>query len=170
MTLVLTELSRHGIAMAADTALTLNTPSYDTRHSSPRVYHGAVKLQRVPTITAGISVCGAGKVGVVDADIWLREFVQREEENYTNLESFANLLMNELNRIIDPEPYAQMGFHLAGFAEDLPCFYHIHNKTNEHTFFASLDRPPRITQTIHTLLGTVTTFCTRSFLELSKTI
>ncbi len=150
-TLVLTELSKYGVAMAADTALTQNTPRGDARSLERRVYHGAMKLRPIPKIVAGVSVWGEGKIGTVDTDIWLRDFIGSHEPDYTDLETFARLLKDSLNTIIGvPEQEkhnAPLGFHLAGFRDTdagrLPCFYHIHNKTKDGAFFASLDRPPQ---------------------------
>jgi len=54
MTLVLSEVSYFGVAMAADSAVTFGTG---------RVYIGAQKLLRVPQIDAGLSVWGRGTGG-----------------------------------------------------------------------------------------------------------
>jgi hypothetical protein len=158
MTLVLTELSKLGIAMAADTALLQKTPTYDTTQLEPRVYHGAMKLRPIPKIKAGVSVWGDGRVGTVDTDIWLREFIVREEQRYDDLQSFASVLREKLNNTVDPLPTnqtnARMGFHLAGFEDTKngkqPCFYHIHNGTSQffndidpRIFNANFDRPPQ---------------------------
>jgi hypothetical protein len=161
MTLVLTELSRYGIAMAADTARLQMTPTYDTKQLEPRVYHGVMKLRYIPKIVAGVSVWGQGRIGAVDPDIWLRDFIVREAPHYHDLASFANLLRDSLNSIIDPLPtdqtQAKMGFHLAGFQDTekgkLPCFYHIHNGASQYfknldsrIFNANFDRPPQAYQ------------------------
>jgi len=158
MTLVLTELSKNGIAMAADTALLQKTPTYDAAQLEPRVYHGVMKLRPIPKITAGVSVWGGGKVGTVDTDIWLRDFIRREETHYHDLPSFATLLRDKLNNIVEPldkdTASARMGFHLAGFQDTkegrFPCFYHIHNGTSQYfkdidptVFNVNFDRPPQ---------------------------
>lgn len=62
MSLVLTELSNHGVAMAADAAVTC---------PSGRVFVGAQKLLPVRILNAGVSVWGLGRVSATDADIWL---------------------------------------------------------------------------------------------------
>ncbi len=56
MTLVLTEISKTGIAMAADSALTKDRPLPGKQVNVPRVYTGAKKLFQIPKLKAGISI------------------------------------------------------------------------------------------------------------------
>lgn len=53
MTLVLTELNEHGIAMAADSAVTSQVP-LPRGGSTYRVLHGAKKLQPVPVAVRNV--------------------------------------------------------------------------------------------------------------------
>lgn len=135
MTLVLSELSQYGIAMAADTAVTMQTITTDQRGFF-RVYYGATKLRPIFKLQAGVSVWGQGKIDNVDSDVWLAEFIVRNQNNYNSIRDFAILLQNELRTHIpdiDPQqhPLGTIGFHLAGFVDSegqkLPTFWHIHN-------------------------------------------
>lgn len=91
MTLILTELSEYGIAMAADTAVTMLSRSTVTR-SFERVYFGVRKLRPIFKIQAGVSVWGQGEINGVDTDVWLGEFITRREDDYNSLQEFAILL------------------------------------------------------------------------------
>jgi hypothetical protein len=143
MTLLLTEISRYGIAMAADSALSVPTLLPVERQYIYRVYFGATKLRPIPKLQAGISWWGEGKIGGVDTDVWLLDFIHRNEAQYNTLRQFAILLRNQLREQIRPIPttdgealrYGSIGFHLAGFTRRqnslLPTFWHIHNGQSE---------------------------------------
>lgn len=141
MTLVLTEISRFGIAMAADSAVTSDIP-LPNGGADTRVLTGVKKLQVIPKIKAGISVWGEGDIEVKDerypTDIWLKYFIENRKDDYSSLHDFAVLLQDELRTCISPidvnnlqEEFGTIGFHLAGFVDwqgkMTPTFYHIHN-------------------------------------------
>ncbi|HER54302.1 MAG TPA: hypothetical protein ENO13_00165 [Candidatus Bathyarchaeota archaeon] len=143
MTLIITELSSYGISMVADSAITMDIIMPITRVIGHRVYFGATKLRPIPKLEAGISFWGEGQIGDIDTDVWILNFIQRNEENYESLEDFASLLQDELREyvpeIIDPQDlrYGTLGFHLAGYENHnddmLPTFWHIHNGQSETT-------------------------------------
>ncbi len=154
MTLVLTELSNFGIAMAADTALTVRCSS-----AEERVYYGAKKLLNIPKLNAGISWWGEASVNKIDTDIWLDNFIIANKKKYNSLDEFAILLRDELRKYVsaidvNKYPYGTRGFHLAGFVEyngqKQPAFYHIHNgkstatdkKIDAKIINANFDCPP----------------------------
>jgi len=122
MTLVLTELSKFGVAMAADSAVTF---------PGGRVYIGAQKLLPVYKLNAGIAVWGQGEIGNEDADIWLQKFIDNKTENNMSLWNFAELLADGLNKAFSGVIKERMGVHVAGFDKKQgifgPVFYHIHN-------------------------------------------
>jgi len=135
MTLVLTEISPFGIAMAADSAVTITRKMLDGKPVT-RVLTGVRKLQAIEKLEAGISMWGAGDIGGTDSDIWLDQFIRARQNEYYSLESFATLLQNELRNYIpridmNENPEGTIGFHLAGFVDlngrRAPTFYHIHN-------------------------------------------
>ena len=152
MTLVLTQLSKHGIAMAADSAVTSEVPAPGggTMH---RVLHGVQKLQMITHIEAGISCWGMGRVDGIPTDIWMRDFIQRSQATTPDLQTFATTLADELNNIFPPKS-PNGGFHVAGFVQTptgkLPAFYHVHNGASQYyaginpdIFNANFDMPPR---------------------------
>ena len=154
MTLIITELSEFGIAMVADSAVTIEekTPSGD---SIPRVLNGAQKLQVVPYLGAGISMWGIGTIRTplwpISTDVWIVDFIQRHA-HVTSIDEFANelarKLQNDVGNIKEP-----MGFHLAGYVEQygkrMPTFYHVRNVDGTylhyeyHDFIPGQDFPPR---------------------------
>lgn len=123
MTLVITELSRLGVAMAADSAVTFP--------SSDRVYIGAQKLLPIYQINAGVSIWGRGNVNGVDADVWVQNFIEDNIPNGMSLWDMANKLAEELNEAFGGALSNRMGIHVGGFDERNgirgPAFYHIHN-------------------------------------------
>jgi hypothetical protein len=143
----MTELSKYGIAMAADSAVTQETYSYDTSQLKHRIYLGARKLRPIPKISAGISIWGNGKVGYVDTDIWIKEFISREEKNYSSLADFADHLTRKLNEIGGSTSGSPtLGFHLAGYQKaqngKFSCCYQIFDGFKEG-FRNQLAKPPR---------------------------
>lgn len=130
MTLVITELSDAGIAMAADSAI--------TRLSGGRIVEvdqqGWRKLLRVPRINAAVSYWGTiGAVTQVQFDNWLQNVI--DTENYDDLDTFAERLANALNTACHNHPLPNgndMGIHVAGYSQwsdgvRRPVFYHVHN-------------------------------------------
>jgi hypothetical protein len=156
MTLVLTELTPHGIAMAADSAVTyqnLQTGLYRVRSNA------AQKLQVIPHLNAGISCWGMGDIEGVNTDQWLSDFIT-SSTSLSNLTDFANELARQLNVKIaqNPSDQGRLGFHLAGFEQDAgtatPSFFHVHDGRSEvlerrgvtvdpHKFNANHDMPPQ---------------------------
>jgi hypothetical protein len=150
MTLILTELSRLGIAMAADSALTqeLRKPNGTM---GDKVYYGAQKLFIVPNLMAGIAYWGWGDIPQPSSDwshkdklerteLWLPHFLDENKEHYNSLSMLAQLLEKELrNRIpkidVNEYPYGDGGIHLAGYesrdGQLLPTFWHIHNGVSQ---------------------------------------
>lgn len=159
MTLVLTELSKFGIAMAADSAMTYGT---DVK----RTLNGVQKLQIIPKLNTGIACWGEGEINGIETDIWLDKFIKDRKKEYNSIDEFALLLQKQLREYIDEIDatklnfmFGTIGFHLAGFVEyqneQVPTFYHIHNgrslalehryiKINPNIVNANHDLPPNI--------------------------
>ncbi len=114
MTLTLTELSAHGVAMAADTALTKNAITYDGS-KQPRIYHGVIKLHPIKALSAGISFYGDGLIEDADTELWVSGFIRNEARNHETMSSFGTVLAGKLNTIIKPSKILTLGFDLAGF-------------------------------------------------------
>jgi len=131
MTLVLTELSTVGIAMAADSAITKFSPQGKIIEVDQQ---GWVKLVRAPSIRAGVSYWGfVGSVTQVQFDMWLKRVIDRED--YEDLPSLAQRLADALNEAAGQEPLDEghdVGIHVAGYHQwqdgiSRPFFFHVHN-------------------------------------------
>jgi len=161
MTLVLTELSSFGIAMAADSAVTHTQTQTGLKYVIP---NAAQKLQVVPHLNAGISCWGLGSINNIPTDQWLSNFIN-SSISLTTLQSFADELAIQLNAQVPPNTSgnSRLGFHLAAFENytgvPTPSFYHIHDgpstalqqrgiTVNPHQFNANHDMPPQMTQQI----------------------
>ena len=163
MTLILTEISNLGIAMAADSAVTeeIATPSGTPEY---RVLTGVNKLHVIDKLNAGVSIWGQGEIVVggnkVYTDIWLRDFIQNQRANYNSLSDFATLLQNEMRNYIAPinatlKPLGTIGFHLAGYVDHnghpTPTFYHIHNGNSQALSLRGIRINPSIVNANHDL-------------------
>lgn len=161
MTLVLTELSSLGIAMAADSAVTRTQIQTGLSHAIP---NAAQKLQVIPHLNAGISCWGLGTIAGTPTDQWLSTFIS-SSASFTTLQSFANELARQLNTQVSPNTSgaSRLGFHLAAFENysgtPTPSFYHIHDgpsttlqqrgiTVNPNQFNANHDIPPQAFQQI----------------------
>jgi hypothetical protein len=120
MTLVLTELSEAGIAMAADSAITIS--------NTIRQWE---KIIRVRRINAAVSYWG--RIGLIAPgrfDHWLKDWI--EHAVYSDLPSFAAALADHLNATCQGRTIREpAGIHVAGITcwarGPTPTFYHIHN-------------------------------------------
>lgn len=129
MTLVLTELTRLGVAMAADSTVTFTHTATGRSFATPGA---ARKLQIVPNLAAGVSCWGMGTIGGLATDEWLSNFIA-SNAGIRDLASFANQLTSALQTTVGSSPAGQsrLGFHLAGIedhdGQPVPSFYHIHD-------------------------------------------
>src|SRR4051812_38626445 len=90
MSLVLTELSEAGIAMAADSAISMQSKGQTVSREMWK------KLLKVPKIKAGISYWGT--IGLITSerfDVWLEWKIAQGA--YADLRSFADYIAAELN-------------------------------------------------------------------------
>ena len=130
MSLVLTELSKAGIAMATDSAISMLVNGQITTVDQKRWR----KLLKVQKIGAAVSYWGSiGYITTERFDDWLER--QIRDGNYTDLPSFADYLSATMNKACAGKPLPQgqpVGIHVAGFHKwcdgiQRPTFYHIHN-------------------------------------------
>ncbi len=159
MTLILTELTRHGIAMAADSTL---TEVDDVTGVSQAIANATQKLHQVPHLSAGVSLWGSGEVGGQFTDQWVADFIQ-SSSSFSSIGEFASELADRLNAVVGPnvDGDAHLGFHVAGFVEHdgvpTPTFYHVHDgpstslerrgiKIDPNRFNANHDVPPNLAQ------------------------
>lgn len=155
MTLVLTELTSYGIAMAADSAVTsINNATGQTSVRN----NAATKLQKITYLNAGASCWGLGRISGTPTDKWLANFIA-SNSSLSTLSSFATALESELNKVVTADPNGSLGFHLAGYEKVVgingPSFYHIHDgpsttlqqrgiTVNPSRFNANHDMPPNL--------------------------
>lgn len=142
MTLIVSEVSRHGIAMATDSADTWE-PVGDWglpsgKEAEPVLRTGAKKLVRIDEIDAAIAGWGIACLGtracpeklVVPLDAFLLDFASEVKSNESLEEVGSRLSQCVNNRIVPGMPGTQGGFHLAGYTEEegqrFPALYHIH--------------------------------------------
>ena len=139
MTLIVSEVSKFGIAMAADSAITETYPPSWALNSGipvpPTVRVGAQKIIPIKTINAAIAVWGFGTVGMpanldaqIPIDSFLLDFAESINAN-TSLEEVGNKLAGAINPLIKVGG-VRGGFHLAGYSQEkgvrFPALYHIH--------------------------------------------
>lgn len=179
MTLILTEITQLGIAMAADSAVTSTVPLAENR-SITRVLTGVQKLQRIPRINAGISCWGQGNIGSLPTDVWLNDFIRSQESQYNSLEEFAQLLERKLRReippLLDPSDIelrlGTAGFHLAGISEyngrNYPDFWHIHNGRSERLEERDIEINPYIINANHDIPPEVMASLPQNALQLTR--
>ena len=135
MTLVITEVSKVGIAMAADSAISYG---FDTQgRPIERQQKHWEKLVRVPAIKAAVSYWGV--IGRVHRqfNLWLKRVIDDgwQRGNYNDLETFADYLADVMNKACGGKPLSKdeyVGIHVAGYSnwsdgEKRPVFYHVHN-------------------------------------------
>ena len=130
MSLILTELSKVGIAMVTDSAISMLV---NGRISTVDQQEWR-KLLKVQRIGAAISYWGSiGYITKERFDTWLERQIQNG--HYEDLPSFADYLAAEMNKACGGKPLPNgqpAGIHVAGFHEwrdgvRRPTFYHIHN-------------------------------------------
>jgi len=129
MTLVLTELSSDGIAMVADSAVTMINRASGAVSVSPTP---AKKLQYVPYLNAGVSCWGMGRIGTATTDDWLSNFIS-SGSGASSIGEFASALACALQAEVggNPDGECRLGFHVAGFetynGSQVPSFFHVHD-------------------------------------------
>jgi hypothetical protein len=130
MTLILTELSHAGIAMAADSAISKSVNGKIVTKDQLQWN----KLLRVARINSGVSYWGSiGLIAKGRFDEWLDQKIQNG--SYTDLRSFTDYLAGEMNYAVGNKPLGkdqQVGIHVAGFERSpdgtsMPTLFHIHN-------------------------------------------
>lgn len=137
MTLIITEISQYGIAMVADSAVTVQE-TLPSGRTELRVLNGARKLQAIPYLKAGLSAWGMGTLKgstwEASTDLWLADFIAQNRAIAT-LDDFANTLADQLQGIVGSTE-TEMGIHLAGYVEvnghSMPSFYHVRNNDGDY--------------------------------------
>lgn len=126
MTLVVSEVSRHGIVMIGDSAVT-----YSRGDEIVDVKRGAVKVQYSPDLNVGISMWGWGMARGQSLDRWIADFLSSQARLKPNLEQLGSSLAQQINEIrrefnVPMDETARSGFHLAGYDNGVPRLWHVH--------------------------------------------
>jgi len=128
MTLVLTEITHHGIVFATDR----NILKWDPAPAEQTLLGRAQKLFPVPNLEAGICYYGLAQIGGILMGQWLPTFIQTANR-ISSLRDFAFRLAETLNKasLLTNEKGMPLGFHLAGYVKvrnlRVPSFWHIRN-------------------------------------------
>jgi len=138
MTLVVTEISKHGIVMAADSAITQK--SFTDNQITVRT--GMQKIIPIPYLKGAMGFWGDSSVLSTDLpkrpvstlDRFLVDFVERHED-CKSIESFGQKLCDDLNSKIEIGKY-RLGIQLTGYKNGddniTPRIFHLHTgKENE---------------------------------------
>ncbi len=125
MSLVVSEVSRHGIVMVGDSAVTTlqNAEIVGVRAD-------AAKIQYTSKANVGIAMWGCGQVGEKPLDSWIAAFLESSIGSQDGLEIIGQRLAQQLNGEHEQagRPWSELvcGFHLAGFKDALPRLWHVH--------------------------------------------
>lgn len=124
MTLIVSEISKKGIVMVGDSAITC------TNGQTKYVKGGAAKVFYSPYQNIGFSIWGYASTGTIRLDEWIKLFIERNNDINDTIEEIGLKLIDELNstyeKISKPWSTKSFGIHLAGFKNNLPCLYHLH--------------------------------------------
>jgi len=135
MTLVLSSVSRFGLVMVGDSAITTThlTGTLPSGDPIPRYARfGAQKVKRVPNRPIGISFWGMGRIGPIPTDIWLDDFFAHQVQPQHTLDDICNTLADQVNTAFGLSGQDDLGgFHVGSILNNaneqpLPVLYHIH--------------------------------------------
>lgn len=133
MTLIITQIFKHGIIHASDSNLSdLNGKTVGT----------GKKCFAIPKLMAGLTIAGSFGVGTLKMDTWLENFISKSTSN--NLESFAEELRSSLeNEMKTEQKRSGSLIHIAGYVKNgekyhpefwfVRNIYHLNLKTGEYS-------------------------------------
>ena len=125
MTLVVSEISMHGIVMIGDSAIT-----YSRAGAPVGVGDGAAKVHYSEKANIGFTIWGNAVVQGQQMDTWVKKFIDSRINENENIESVGQKLTAEIRSELEKEnkPWTDLvfGIHLAGYMNDLPRLWHIH--------------------------------------------
>lgn len=125
MTMVVSEVSKYGIVMVGDSAVTKRSSSGVT------VAADAVKVQYCKEANVGFALWGNAGTGLARMDFWLDKFILDQIKQNDPIEDIGKKLVDSLNNELtkSSKPWSDLvrGIHLAGYRNKLPVLFHIHN-------------------------------------------
>lgn len=151
MTLVLSEVSKFGIVMVADSAITTTHNQKDKLPSGdpiPKyVRLGSEKIKRVPNRPIGISFYGMGKIAGIPTDVWMNDFLNHKIKPEHTLDEICNTLTEDINEAFFMNMQNDLGgFHVGAILEPAsqnayPVLYHIFKERPDEKFHLQKDNP-----------------------------
>lgn len=132
MTLIVSEVSRLGIAMAADSAETSgHNCRWNLTHPQPAVRTGAEKIAAIESCRTAIAGWGVAHLGKdqMPTDLFLQDFAC-DVPRGLGLAKIGERLADRVNKLGGPRACGDGGFHVAGYAHDdgcsYPAIYHVY--------------------------------------------
>lgn len=132
MTLIVTQISKHGIIHASDSNL--------SKESGMTVGTGK-KCFAIPKLNAGLTVAGSFGVGSRRMDNWMDDFILKSTS--LNLENFAEELRSSLEKEMTDVQKSGSLIHIAGYVKNgekyhpefwfVRNIYKLDNKTGEYS-------------------------------------
>lgn len=126
MTLVASEISRHGIVMVGDSAITC----CDDNGIPCGAIGGAAKVHYSQVANVGFSLWGNADVNGQQLDEWVEDFIRAQIRSDIGLENLGELLAEHLHQDLrrDGRPWDELkcGVHVAGYYRGLPRLWHVH--------------------------------------------
>jgi hypothetical protein len=124
MTLVVSDISRHGIIMVGDSAVTIDSGGVKT------AVDGAFKIQYAKAANIGFALWGNAGVDHRRIDYWLADFIQDQVKTGDSVEDTGNKLVSALNSTLlkTGRQWKDLvrGIHIAGYRDGLPVLFHVH--------------------------------------------
>jgi len=126
MTLIITQISKHGIIHATDSNLS---------DQNGKTVGTGKKCFAIPKLNAGLTVAGSFGVGTVRMDKWMDDFITKSSSN--SLENFAEELRSSLEKEMTTEQKSGSLIHIAGYVKNgekyHPEFWFVRNIYNMDT-------------------------------------
>ena len=124
MTLVVSDISKYGVVMVGDSALTRIQNNVKTYSGGCKKIHFSNKAR------IGFAIWGRANVGTQRIDRWINEFIKNNINEGDTVVAVGNALAERLNAelVLSNEPWNQLvrGIHIAGFNGNTPVLYHVH--------------------------------------------
>jgi len=151
MTLVLSEVSKFGIVMVGDSAITTTHYKKDKLPSGDPIPEyvrlGSEKVKQVPNRPIGISFYGMGKIADLPTDVWMNDFLKNKIKAEHPLDDICNLLAENVNEAFAKRmQYDLGGFHVGAILEPgtenaYPVLYHVFRGNQKEKFHLQKDNP-----------------------------
>lgn len=124
MTLVVSDISKHGIVMVGDSAVTKRQNGLTT------VSADAVKIHYSARANVGFAIWGRAAMRATRFDYWLRNFIETEIAEGDSVEAIGTKLAEQINADLAKmnKPWTSLvrGVHVAGYRDGNPVLFHVH--------------------------------------------